>query len=92
MSTTKLLIIGIGGTTGGSSSTEFALCATLAAAAAFGAQTMLFGGDDLARLPHYNPKSPLRTPEEAKLVAYVRQASAPSLSPVPAITAAFPAW
>lgn len=68
------LIVGIGGTTGGSSSTEHALRAALRAAEAAGARTRLFGGDDLARLPHYNPKQPHRTDGERDLVETVRAA------------------
>jgi FMN reductase len=69
------LIVGIGGTTGGHSSTEAALRIALAAAEARGARTLLVGGEALAALPHYNPKSPARTPGEAALVAAVREAS-----------------
>ena len=69
------LIIGIGGTTGGGSSTEAALRIALAAAEARGARTLLFGGEALAGLPHYNPKSAMRTPGEAALVAAARAAS-----------------
>ena len=69
------LIVGIGGTTGGGSSTEAALHIALAAAGARGARTLMFGGEALADLPHYNPKSPMRTPGETALVAAVREAS-----------------
>jgi FMN reductase len=75
MNDRKPLIVGIGGTTGGPSSTEHALRAALRAAEAAGARTRLFGGDDLARLPHYNPKQPHRTGDERDLVETVRAAS-----------------
>jgi FMN reductase len=75
MSYDRPMIVGIGGTTGGASSTERALVIALAAAGAAGARTVLFGGDALARLPHYNPKSSPRTPEEIALVDAVRSAS-----------------
>lgn len=68
------LVVGIGGTTGGASSTEFALRAALRAAETAGARTHLFGGDDLANLPHYNPKQAHRTPGERALVDAVRNA------------------
>lgn len=75
MSDSTPLIVGIGGTTGGASSTEFALRIALAAAERSGARVRLFGGEALASLPHYNPKTPDRTAEEADLVAAVRSAS-----------------
>jgi len=71
---TRPLVVGIGGATGGASSTEFALRVALNAAGESGARTVLFGGDDIARLPHYNPKQAGRTPEELALVAAVREA------------------
>lgn len=75
MSYDRPLIVGIGGTTGGPSSTERALVIALAAAEAAGARTLLFGGEALAGLPHYNPKSSPRTAEEMALVEAVRSAS-----------------
>jgi FMN reductase len=69
------LIVGIGGTTGGRSSTETALRIALTAAEALGARTLLFGGEAIAALPHYNAKSSTRTAGEAALVAAVRDAS-----------------
>ncbi len=68
------LIVGIGGTTGGPSSTECALRVAIGVAEAMGARTMVFGGEALARLPHYNPKQADRTADEAALVDAVRQA------------------
>lgn len=70
----KPLIVGIGGTVGGPSSTEHALRAALEAARSEGAEVKLFGGEALARLPHYNPKSPERTDEENALIDAVRAA------------------
>ncbi|MGH6614603.1 NADPH-dependent FMN reductase [Sphingomonas sp.] len=75
MNDDRPLIVGIGGTTGGPSSTESALRIALAAAEAAGARTMLFDGAALALLPHYNPKSPARTAEERALVEAVRAAA-----------------
>jgi len=69
------LIVGIGGTTDGVSSTEHALRAALRAAADAGARIQLFGGADLARLPHYSRCQTQRTAEEQLLVNAVRQAS-----------------
>ena len=74
MADQKPLIVGIGGTTGGPSSTEHALRAALRAAEAAGARTCLFGGDELARLPLYNPKQPQRTADEQALVEAIREA------------------
>lgn len=49
----QLNIVGIGGTAKPSSSTEAALRLALDAASAAGARTRLFGGAELALLPHY---------------------------------------
>ncbi len=75
MAADRPLIVGIGGTTGGGSSTETALRIALAAAEARGARVLLFGGEMIAALPHYDSKAPTRTPGEAALVAAVRDAS-----------------
>ena len=72
----KPLVVGIGGTIGGLSSTERALRIALEAAGEQGFCTRLFGGDALARLPLYDPKATSRTGEEQAFVAAVRQASA----------------
>jgi FMN reductase len=72
----KPLVVGIGGTIGGLSSTERALRIALEAAGEQGFCTRLFGGDALARLPLYDPKATSRTDEEQAFVAAVRQASA----------------
>lgn len=70
------LVVGIGGTIGGISSTERALRIALDAACAEGFETRMFGGADMARLPLYDPKARARTAEEQEFVATVRQASA----------------
>ncbi|MGL4313322.1 MAG: NADPH-dependent FMN reductase [Sphingomonas sp.] len=70
------LVVGIGGTIGGVSSTERALKIALDAAAAEGFRTHLFGGEALASLPLYNPKAAQRTDAEAEFVEAVRAASA----------------
>jgi len=70
------LVVGIGGTVGGPSSTERALAIALRAVRAAGLRTQTFGGVELEQLPLYNPKAPLRTPAEAMFVEAVRGASA----------------
>ena len=70
------LVVGIGGSIGGVASTERALRIALDSAAREGFDTRLFGGDALARLPLYNPKSTERTDAEREFVETVRQASA----------------
>lgn len=70
------LVVGIGGTIGGVSSTERALRIALDAACAQGFRTRLFGGADMACLPLYDPKAPSRTAEEQAFVEAVRSASA----------------
>jgi FMN reductase len=73
---TRPLVVGIGGTIGGISSTERALRIALDAAAQEGFRTRLFGGDDMARLPLYNPRAEGRTAHERAFVNAVRDASA----------------
>lgn len=70
------LVVGIGGTIGGISSTERALRIAMEAAAAQGFRTVTFGGADMARLPLYDPKATTRTAEELAFVAAMRDASA----------------
>ena len=70
------LVVGIGGTIGGVSSTERALRIALDAAGEQGFRTRLFGGADMAKLPLYDPKAHARTSEEQEFVAAVRGASA----------------
>ncbi|WP_267434025.1 NADPH-dependent FMN reductase [Sphingomonas sp. GM_Shp_1] len=70
------LVVGIGGTIGSVSSTERALRIAMTAAADEGFRTHVFGGEDLARLPLYNPRAATRTEAERTFVQTVRQASA----------------
>ncbi|WP_174279275.1 NADPH-dependent FMN reductase [Sphingomonas bacterium] len=70
------LVVGIGGTIGGVSSTERALGIALDAAAREGFATRMFGGADMARLPLFDPKATARTAAEDAFVAAVRGASA----------------
>ena len=67
-------IVGLGGTFRQASSSERIVRAILAECTALGAETIMFDGPALARLPHYNPEHPDRTPEEAALVAAIRGA------------------
>jgi FMN reductase len=70
------LVVGIGGTIGGVSSTERALKIALEAAGREGFRTRMFGGADMARLPLYDPKATERTEHEREFVDTIRQASA----------------
>jgi FMN reductase len=67
-------VVGIGGTTTASSSTQKVLMAVLAEAERAGATTELICGPDLAQLPLYAPEHPQRTPEQQALLASVRRA------------------
>jgi len=69
-------VVGLGGTFRQASSSERIVRAVLAACERLGARTMMFDGPALARLPHYNPENPERTPEQAALVAAIREADA----------------
>ena len=70
------LVVGIGGTIGGISSTERALRIALDAAGREGFRTRLFGGEDMARLPLYDPRAATRTADERAFVDAIRDASA----------------
>jgi FMN reductase len=70
------LVVGIGGTLGGPSSTERALRIAMTTAAREGLRTRVFGGADLGELPLYNPKATRRSPQEREFVDAVREASA----------------
>src|SRR3569833_744044 len=70
------LVVGIGGTIGGTSSTERALRIALDAAGREGFRTRLFGGVEKGRLPLKDPKATGRTPEEQDFDDTVRGASA----------------
>ncbi|CAB3750344.1 hypothetical protein LMG29739_01054 [Paraburkholderia solisilvae] len=72
----KPLVVGIGGTTRAASSTERALALALRGAQEAGAQTRLFDGAFLHRLPHYAPESVERTGEQLELIEAVRSADA----------------
>jgi FMN reductase len=67
-------IVGLGGTTRASSSTERALRVALAAAERDGAEVAAFNGRVLASLPLFAPESTLRTSDELDLVEAVRTA------------------
>jgi FMN reductase len=71
----KPLIVGIGGTIGAVSSTERALRIALDAVQREGFATRLFGGEDMARLPLYDPRATSRTSQEREFVDAVRKAS-----------------
>ena len=68
------LVVGIGGTVRSPSSSERALIAALAAAEAAGAETRMFGGEVLARLPIYNPTDGEEPADRRALVEAVRAA------------------
>ena len=70
------LVVGIGGTIGGVSSTERALRIALDAACREGFRTRMFRGADMARLPLYDPRATSRTEHERAFVDTVREASA----------------
>jgi len=76
MTSEQPLVVGIGGTVGGNSSTERALRIAVEAAGKEGFRTRVFGGAELSRLPLYDPKAVTRTPEEVEFVEAVRNASA----------------
>ena len=73
---TQPLVVGIGGTIGGASSTERALRIALDAAEREGFATRMFGGADMARLPLYDPRATSRTADEQAFVSAIRDASA----------------
>ena len=67
-------IVGLGGTTRPGSSSERAVAMVLSACARRGAQTRLFGGAELAELPHFAPELPGRSPAQAEFVETLRRA------------------
>jgi len=72
---TRPYIVGIGGAGRAGSSTEKALAITLKAVEDLGARTELFGGEQLSKLPLYDPTGGgVRTPEELAFIAAVRRA------------------
>lgn len=72
----QLDIVGIGGTAKPCSSTESALGLALDTAAAAGARTRLFGGAELAMLPHYLTPAAADDPIGRALIEAVRGADA----------------
>jgi len=73
-SSSKPLIVGIGGTTRAASSTDRALRMALEAAEKAGARTRIFDGSFLAKLPHFSPEGCERSEEQRQLVDAVRGA------------------
>ena len=69
------LIVGIGGAMGGNSSTDRALRIAMESVAREGYRTRMFGGNEMAKLPLYDPKAAERTSEETDFVETVRQAA-----------------
>jgi FMN reductase len=74
MADKKPLIVGIGGTTRANSSTEKALRFALTVVEKEGAETLLFDGPTLDKLPHYAPEKPERSAEAQALVDACRRA------------------
>ncbi len=70
----KIKIVGIGGTTRSGSSSERLLQYVLDKCEQLGAETTLFGGKQLASLPHYAPERPERTQGQTELIDAVRAA------------------
>jgi len=68
------VIVAIGGTIRAGSTTETALIAALKRAEELGAETRLFGGEFLAKLPIFDPRPGEPTPEQLELVEAVRKA------------------
>lgn len=67
-------IVGFGGTTRPNSSSERALKVALAHARSLGAETVMFTGDDLVKLPHYAPGESARVDVAERFVAELRRA------------------
>jgi FMN reductase len=67
-------IVGIGGTIRAGSTTETALLFALRRAEELGAETRLFGGEFLAKLPAFDPRPGEPTSEQLELVEAVRTA------------------
>ena len=74
MNSAAPFIVGIGGTTAATSSTQQALALALQAAEASGARVRMFDGPFLTRLPHYLTGASTTSPEGRELVANVRRA------------------
>lgn len=69
-----VFIVGFGGTTRASSSSERLVEAVLAEVRNLGGETRLFTGPDLALLPHFAPENPERTPPQLAFVEAIRRA------------------
>ena len=67
-------VVGIGGTLRPGSSSELLVRAVLARCAARGAETVMFDGPTLAKLPHFDPATETRNETERMLVDAVRTA------------------
>lgn len=74
MSGRRPKIVGLGGTIRAGSSTETALICSLERAKQLGAETRLFGGEFLARLPTFDPRPGDPSPEQLELVEAIRAA------------------
>lgn len=72
--TDRPLVVGIGGTMRPGSTSERVVRAVLAEVAAQGAETQMFGGAELAQLPHFVPDDPTRVAGQLALVEAVRRA------------------
>lgn len=70
----EISIVGLGGTVRPNSSSERALAKAMAAAQAAGAKTTMYGGEFLARLPHYNPAEPGQHAERSIFLESIRTA------------------
>ncbi|MEG3176697.1 NAD(P)H-dependent oxidoreductase [Sphingomonas sp. RB3P16] len=65
-------IVGFGGTTRPGSSGERVVRAVLAECSVMGADTHMFGGDELAQLPHFAPENDQRTAAQTAFVDAIR--------------------
>lgn len=73
-------VVGLGGTFRQGSTTECLTRAVLARCELLGAETVMFGGQSLARLPLFNPEDSSRTSEQVALIELAREADAFVLS------------
>ena len=69
-------VVGIGGTTRSGSSSERLVKRVLFDLEKQGAKTLMFGGDELAELPHYAPENHERSIEQQAFVEAARKADA----------------
>lgn len=70
--TFRPLIVGVGGTSRSNSTSERAILEALKAAQALGAQTRLFDGNFVSRLPMYEPDRSIRNADEREFVGTIR--------------------